>query len=131
MNGRARRLMWNSILGATIVVAACGSDGAAGPAGAPGATGTAGTAGPPGPPGSSTDGGTSSNEDASTLIVPLSERAQRGLSITPVPLALQGKTAAQIEEIGIGSYLVNAAADCSGCHTPAPNKYLAGGVVFP
>lgn len=50
-----------------------------------------------------------------------------------MPLNLAGKTAAQIEEIGIGSYLANALAECTSCHSPSPDpsQYFAGGVVFP
>lgn len=52
-----------------------------------------------------------------------------GFSIAPVPLNLQGKDKALV---GLGSYLVNATADCNGCHTtsnqteyvPTGNPYL-------
>ncbi len=120
------------------LVAACGgADGAAGPAGAAGvpgaqgAEGTAGAAGAKGDPGLGLSDG-----DGGLLILTLSERAQRGLAIAPVPLNLAGKTAAQIEQIGIGSYLANGMAECTSCHTPpsAPgdtSKYFAGGVVLP
>ena len=124
-----------SLIGAIIFafVSACsGSDGADGAAGAPGTAGAPGSVGPSGAagaPGSGTEGGASA--DASPFLLALSERAQRGLEIAPVPLSLAGKTAAQIEQIGIGSYLVNAAAACGDCHTPGPGKYLAGGVVIP
>jgi mono/diheme cytochrome c family protein len=126
---------FTSLIGAVVFafVAACsgsdGADGAAGAAGAAGAPGTVGLSGEAGTPGSGADGGSSA--DASPFLLALSERAQRGLAIAPVPLALNGKTAAQIEQIGIGSYLVNAAAACGECHTPGPGKYLAGGVVIP
>lgn len=117
------------------LAAACsGSDGPqgpAGPAGAPGTVGANGTIGPQGPAANADGGGSSSGGDGGTVLLTLSERAQRGLQIAPVPLALAGKTSAQIEQIGTGSYLVNAAADCENCHSPAPNKYLAGGVVLP
>lgn len=114
------------------LAAACsGSDGAPGPAGAAGTTGAPGAVGAAGSPGAGASDGGAASADAAPFILTLSERAQRGLEIAPVPLALAGKTAAQIEQIGIGSYLVNAAADCENCHSPAPNKYLAGGVVVP
>jgi hypothetical protein len=120
------------------LAAACGgSDGAAGPAGpagaagaagAPGAAGAAGPAGEAGTGGFNGDGG-----PGSALLLTLSERARRGLDIAPVPLNLTGKTAAQIEQIGIGSYMANALAECTSCHSPSPDpsKYFAGGVVFP
>jgi hypothetical protein len=44
-------------------------------------------------------------------------RVKQGFDISPIPkekLNLQGKDHAMV---GLGSYLVNAAADCSGCHT--------------
>jgi hypothetical protein len=114
------------------LVAACsGSDGAAGAAGAAGAPGAAGAAGAVGPAGGTGDGGTAGTADAAPFLLALTERAQRGLAISPVPLAIAGKTPAQIEQIGIGSYIVNAAAACGDCHSPAPDKYLAGGVTIP
>jgi len=75
---------------------------------------------------------------------------QIGLNIAPVPLNLAGKNPALV---GLGSYIVNAQADCSACHTwheyahnpPGPGgnpfrdeqeaintgAYLAGGRPFP
>ena len=50
---------------------------------------------------------------------------RRGLSIAPVPLNLRGKNRTLV---GRGSYLVNAAADCVGCHTEP--TYLPGGNPF-
>jgi hypothetical protein len=74
---------------------------------------------------------------------------ERGLKISPVSVNLQGKDR---NVVGWGSYLVNAIADCGGCHTfpqfltggdpfqgtsrapisPVPNArhYLAGGFCF-
>jgi len=69
---------------------------------------------------------------------------KKGLDIAPVPLDLTGKDRNQV---GYGSYLVNAVAGCNDCHTNPPYKaggdpfrgqtkvidkatYLAGGVVF-
>jgi hypothetical protein len=55
-------------------------------------------------------------------------RIQQGLEIAPVPLKLAGKDRALV---GLGSYIVNAQADCNGCHrsngpqyVPAGNPYL-------
>jgi hypothetical protein len=69
---------------------------------------------------------------------------QRGFQIAPVPLNLVGKNRSLV---GLGSYLVNSASECTGCHTAglyleggnpfvgqAPivnvSKYLAGGATF-
>jgi hypothetical protein len=79
----------------------------------------------------------------------LSEKAQRGFGISPVKLNLKDKDP---ELVGLGSYIVNAQAACSDCHTcpsyvpghnpfPAPFgvsgdgqinslNYLAGGTPF-
>jgi hypothetical protein len=54
-------------------------------------------------------------------------RIQQGFAIAPVPLNLAGKNRALV---GLGSYLVNAVADCNGCHTAGqfPNfNYASGG----
>jgi hypothetical protein len=50
-----------------------------------------------------------------------------GFAIAPVPLNLAGRNKALV---GYGSYIVNAVADCNGCHTAGvpPNlNYAAGG----
>jgi hypothetical protein len=50
-----------------------------------------------------------------------------GFKIAPVPLNLEGKNQALV---GLGSFIVNAQADCNGCHTAGgpPNfNYAAGG----
>ena len=95
----------------------------------------------PGPsPGTTTDGATgvsvatgptaaeapaSVSGDASMQRV----RATRGLAISPVPLSLQGKSGRERMLIGLGSYIVNAASDCAGCHS-TPAGFLAGGNPF-
>jgi hypothetical protein len=56
-------------------------------------------------------------------------KIQQGFAIAPVPLNLTGKNPALV---GLGSYIVNAQADCNGCHTlnpaveytPTGNPYL-------
>jgi len=56
-------------------------------------------------------------------------KIQQGLAIAPVPLDLKGKDRSLV---GLGSYIVNAHADCNGCHTlnpgveftPPGNPYL-------
>src|SRR5262245_54291363 len=44
---------------------------------------------------------------------------QQGFAIAPVPLNLAGKNRSMV---GLGSYLVNASADCNGCHTLDPTR---------
>lgn len=115
---------------ATVAVAACTGDagpkGDPGPAGAPGATGATGATGPAGAGDGDGGGG------GRTLL--LSSRARHGLDISPVPIALTSLTSAQAEQLGQGSYLVNAIGACNDCHTPGgppPVKFLAGGTAFP
>jgi hypothetical protein len=97
------------------LVGCSGNDGSRGPQGDAGAQGSEGPTGPTGP-----------NGDPGPII---STRAALGLDIAPVALDLTGLTGAEIEQVGQGSYIVNAAADCTGCHVgPAPTfAYLAGG----
>jgi len=50
-----------------------------------------------------------------------------GFEIAPVPLNLEGK---KRDLVGLGSFIVNAQADCNGCHTgggPPNFNYAAGG----
>jgi hypothetical protein len=71
-------------------------------------------------------------------------RELQGYAIAPVKLNLDGR---DTQLVGLGSYLVNAVADCAGCHSkslytsdgnpfngqPAkidPNFYLGGGMAF-
>jgi hypothetical protein len=130
---------------AVVLATACGS-GSAGQAGPAGAAGPAGSAGPPGaagPAGAGADGGAGESADATTdgsvnqlgpvVTSTLSAHAQIGLASAPVPLALAGKTTAELEQIGEGAYIVSTQAACPDCHskTPAPANYLAGGVVIP
>ena len=51
-------------------------------------------------------------------------RVRRGFEIAPVPLNLAGKDRALV---GLGSYLVNATADCNGCHTASATAEFAPG----
>jgi hypothetical protein len=52
-------------------------------------------------------------------------RAEIGYDIAPVPLNLVGRDRFLV---GLGSYLVNAAGDCNGCHSAGPNtEYARGG----
>lgn len=48
-----------------------------------------------------------------------------GFEIAPVPLNMQGKNRSLV---GLGSYIVNAHADCNGCHSAGPaTEYLPPG----
>jgi hypothetical protein len=51
-------------------------------------------------------------------------RIQQGLDIAPVPLNLEGKNR---RLVGLGSYIVNAQADCDGCHSAGPRTEFAMG----
>src|SRR5690606_38167492 len=53
------------------------------------------------------------------------DRILRGYQISPVPLDLRGK---DLELVGLGSYLVNAAGGCNDCHTNPP--FAPGGDPF-
>ncbi len=44
-------------------------------------------------------------------------RIKRGFEFAPVHLNLRGKNRALV---GLGSYIVNAVADCNGCHSAGP-----------
>ena len=45
------------------------------------------------------------------------ERIEKGLTLSPVPLNLDGKDR---DLVGLGSYIVNAQAACNDCHTNPP-----------
>jgi hypothetical protein len=52
-------------------------------------------------------------------------KVRKGFQIAPVPLNLAGKNH---ELVGLGSYIVNAQADCNGCHSAGPQtEFLPGG----
>lgn len=51
-----------------------------------------------------------------------SSKIQIGYAIAPVPLNMTGKNPALV---GLGSYIVNAQADCAGCHSTP--QYAPGG----
>lgn len=57
-------------------------------------------------------------------------RAQQGLKIAPVALDLTGKSDEEVEQIGLGSYIINAAGTCNDCHTWQKNGHMAGGRPF-
>lgn len=60
----------------------------------------------------------------------LRERAEQGLSISPVPVHTTGFGEGHRLLVGLGSYIVNAASDCAGCHS-GPAGFLSGGNPFP
>jgi cytochrome c553 len=64
----------------------------------------------------------------------LSPTAQQGLLISPVPVSLGGLSGAEVEQVGEGSYLVNAVAGCGDCHDAdgmsTSTTFLAGGTQF-
>jgi len=51
-------------------------------------------------------------------------RVQIGLNAAPVPLNMKGKNVALV---GLGSYIVNVAGDCDGCHSAGPPTQFARG----
>jgi hypothetical protein len=51
-------------------------------------------------------------------------RIKQGFEMAPVPLNLEGKNLALV---GLGSYIVNAEADCNGCHSAGPQTEYAKG----
>lgn len=119
------------LLAAVLTCAGCtveGPEGPIGPAGPPGVSGSRGSGGPQGDAGPQGPAGTPG------AFLVLSERAKRGFDIAPVPLVLEGLTAAQLERVGAGSYLVNAVADCGNCHDARGQdgglRHLAGGTKY-
>ncbi len=55
-------------------------------------------------------------------------RVQLGFAAAPVPLNMKGKDPALV---GLGSYYVNVAGDCNGCHSAGPpSEYTRGGNPF-
>ncbi len=103
-----------------------GVDGKTGPAGKDGADGAKGATGANGKDGTN---GTNGND------IILSENARLGLSISKVAVDLTGLDGDQTESVGRGAYLVNAVADCQGCHNGSgahgETLFLAGNVDFP
>ena len=99
-------MFWRTMAGAVVVSAALSAVCYAGPPSPPGPPADRGPADPPGPP-----------------IDP--QIVQQGFAISPIAqkdLNLRGKDA---DLVGLGSYLVNAVADCNGCH--ALPKFLPTG----
>ncbi len=97
---------------------------------APACTGDTGPAGPAGTNGTNGLNGSNGTNGSNGNDIILSDRAKHGLDIMPFTPDLTGKTGPEIEQIGQGSYLVNAVIDCSGCHNSPTQQYLGGGVPF-
>jgi hypothetical protein len=106
-----------------------GKVGATGSNGSNGSDGTNGTVGVKGANGTNGTDGTNGND------VILSETARTGLVISRVAVDLKGLDGDQVESVGRGSYLVNAVADCTGCHNGVGSQgetlFLAGNIDFP
>ena len=51
-------------------------------------------------------------------------RIEKGFDIAPIPLNFEGKNR---RLVGIGSYIVNAQAECNGCHSAGPASEFAMG----
>jgi hypothetical protein len=130
----------SAAISAAVVFACSGNDGANGTNGTNGSNGAAGAPGSTGTPGTNgtgTNGTNGANGEAGAQgpqgdaggTVVISATAKHGLDISPVPLNTAGMTGNQLELVGQGSYLVNAIADCAGCHT-GPAGFLGGGNVF-
>ena len=67
----------------------------------------------------------SSAQGQTPLDPELQAKINKGFQISPVPLNLAGRDS---NLVGYGSYLVNAVADCNGCHTAdAATAYAPGG----
>jgi hypothetical protein len=143
------RTLWVTLAcGMALAAGGCkgdkGDKGPQGDAGPPGPTGPAGPAGEAGPPGSPGTSGSTDAADAPQDVAAapgeLSVAARKGLELAaPLHVALAGKSTAELEAIGYGSYLVNAVGGCNDCHQqvvpgadggPPKINYLGGGTEF-
>jgi hypothetical protein len=141
---RMKRLWLTMTCGVALLAGGCkgdkGDKGDPGPRGDAGPPGEAGPQGPAGPPGTSAAVDAPVDApDAPAAPGELTLAARHGLELAaPLHMALAGRTTAELEAIGYGSYLVNAVAACNDCHqevvpsTMGPPKinYLAGGTEF-
>lgn len=104
---------------------------ALGGCGTAGTNGTPGPTGLPGPEGAAGAQGAMGEMGMNAPPIVISERAKQGLDISPAALNLTGLSTAQVEQLGMGSYLVNAVGGCADCHdSPGTQKFLAGGTSF-
>ena len=114
--------------GAAFAACSTGTTGLQGPEGPAGPRGVAGPAGGLLVADGGEEGGAANGDSPQ-----VSARALKGLAISPVTLQTAGLSTASAEQLGQGSYLVNAVGSCSDCHTPGgagPEKYLAGGIAY-
>jgi hypothetical protein len=116
------RFTERSAMGWTLAALLLGLAGCGG-AGASGTASPASAAAVPQGQGAPTGGGKGDDDDPT-----LADRAARGLTIGP-PIDTTGMSKQQKLLVGLGSYIVNAASDCSGCHS-GPAGFLAGGNAF-
>jgi hypothetical protein len=72
----------------------------------------------------------SNDDDDQTMAKGEPTREELGLRLTPVSLDLDGLSQSERDQVLHGSYLVNGAVACFGCHSSEAG-YLAGGRVFP
>src|SRR5260221_2930650 len=123
----------------TGLVACSGDKGDAGAKGDPGEAGPKGGPGPAGPAGPQGPAGGGQDSGSQVGTAGLSGAARHGLELaSPLHLSLAGKSPADLEKIGYGSYLVNAVGACNDCHQqivpnplgPPKVNYLASGTEF-
>lgn len=117
------RICWQSWPGAAVAAALLLSL----PLGLAACGGSGGSGGPidPAAQGSDQAAGLGPRKDRPSL----ADRAAQGLAISPVPISTDGLSQRQQQLIGLGSYIVNAASDCAGCHS-GPAGFLSGGNPF-
>ena len=122
------KIQWVVVSVVALASACTGDTGPQGPQGPQGPAGSNGTNGTDGQNGQNGQNGMNGSNGTNGSDIIISDRAKHGLDIAPVTLDLTNKTAAELEAIGQGSYILNAVGDCAGCHgqpgsTPG---YLAG-----
>ncbi len=112
-----------------------GKDGAKGATGTSGKDGTNGTNGTDGTNGTNGTDGTNGMDGMNGNDIILSETARTGLALSPVTVDVEGLDGDRIESVGRGAYMVNAVADCQGCHNGTDAQghtlFLAGNADFP
>jgi len=113
-----------------MALGACGASGTSPPAAvasaasAAGMQGSGGSTGTTGPMTSSAERDDERDDEGGRRA-----RARQGLKISPVKLSLDGLSGKEKALVGLGSYIVNAASDCAGCHSGQAG-FLSGGNPF-
>jgi len=110
---------WLAAVG-VLALWACGASAPPSAAAGPSVASSAGSTGP---------ASSSDRDDEREDEVGLRARARQGLAISPVRLSLEGKSGRERTLVGLGSYIVNAASDCAGCHSGQAG-FLSGGNPF-